>query len=170
MVYSYRSALVDQTERALWSVKNVMDCIPDTLWERPYCGMPLWKHLYHMLHSLDQWFINPEVYTDPPFHLPGLNDLDTPSPTPLSRQTLEDYFETVSNKIRGYLASLREEDLLCCPPHSGDSRFLLILAQHRHLHTHLGVLMGFIIAETGKWPRVLGLRDAFPTQTYDPFF
>ena len=54
MVYSYRSALVDQTERALWSVKNVMDCIPDTLWERPYCGMPLWKHLYHMLHSLDQ--------------------------------------------------------------------------------------------------------------------
>ena len=89
MVYSYRSALVDQTERALWSVKNVMDCIPDTLWERPYCGMPLWKHLYHMLHSLDQWFINPEVYTDPPFHLPGLNDLDTPSPTPLSRQTLE---------------------------------------------------------------------------------
>lgn len=127
MVYSYRSALVDQTERALWSVKNVMDCIPDTLWERPYCGMPLWKHLYHMLHSLDQWFINPEVYTDPPFHLPGLNDLDTPSPTPLSRQTLEDYFETVANKIRGYLASLREEDLLCCPPHSGDSRFLLIL-------------------------------------------
>ena len=71
MVYSYRSALVDQTERALWSVKNVMDCIPDTLWERPYCGMPLWKHLYHMLHSLDQWFINPEVYTDPPFHLPA---------------------------------------------------------------------------------------------------
>jgi hypothetical protein len=25
-------------------------------------GMPIWKHLYHTLHSLDRWFINPEKY------------------------------------------------------------------------------------------------------------
>ncbi len=23
------------------------------------CDMPIWKHVYHMLHSIDQWYINP---------------------------------------------------------------------------------------------------------------
>ena len=26
------------------------------------CGMPVWKHAYHMLHSCDQWFISPFEY------------------------------------------------------------------------------------------------------------
>jgi hypothetical protein len=24
------------------------------------CDLPVWKHVYHMLHSCDQWFINPK--------------------------------------------------------------------------------------------------------------
>lgn len=35
------------------------------------CDMPIWKHVYHMLHSCDQWFINPNEYTEPDFHEPG---------------------------------------------------------------------------------------------------
>lgn len=49
----------DQTIRALWEVKNVIDCVSDELWDKAYCQMPLWKHIYHTLHSLDLWFINP---------------------------------------------------------------------------------------------------------------
>ena len=41
----------EQTIRALWEVRNVIDCVPDELWNREYCGMPCWKHIYHMLHS-----------------------------------------------------------------------------------------------------------------------
>ena len=31
------------------------------------CGMPIWKHAYHALHSCDRWFINPDRYAEPPF-------------------------------------------------------------------------------------------------------
>ena len=47
------------TVRALWEMQNVMDCIPDELWDTCYGGAPLWQHVYHTLHHLDQWFINP---------------------------------------------------------------------------------------------------------------
>ena len=30
----------EQTRRALWEVKNVIDCVPDDLWDRLYCDMP----------------------------------------------------------------------------------------------------------------------------------
>lgn len=30
----------EQTIRALWEVRNVIDCVPDELWNREYCGMP----------------------------------------------------------------------------------------------------------------------------------
>lgn len=43
------------------------------------CDMPVWKHAYHMLHSCDQWFINPNEYEEPPFHVPNLNSLDVSS-------------------------------------------------------------------------------------------
>lgn len=45
--------ITDQTSRALWEVKNIIDCVPDELWNKEYCEMPCWKHIYHMLHSLD---------------------------------------------------------------------------------------------------------------------
>lgn len=48
----------EQTNRALWEVQNVIDCVPEKLWNRAYCDMPCWKHIYHMLHSLDLWYIN----------------------------------------------------------------------------------------------------------------
>lgn len=47
----------DQTLRTLWSLNNVIDCIPESYWEKEYCEMHLWKHVYHTLHSLDKWYI-----------------------------------------------------------------------------------------------------------------
>ena len=56
---SLSAVIRDQTERALWEVKNVIDCVPDALWDRLCCDAPLWQHIYHMLHSLDLWLVNP---------------------------------------------------------------------------------------------------------------
>lgn len=61
--HTLSAILQDQTARALWEVKNVIDCVPDSLWNNLYCGMPCWKHIYHMLHSLDVWMINPRIPT-----------------------------------------------------------------------------------------------------------
>lgn len=161
---SYLDIIRDQTERALWEVQNVMDCIPDDLWNRQYCHMPMWKHVYHMLHSLDLWFINPrdKDFREPLFHVRDLNSLDIPSGKELTREELTGYYASIKTKIFSYLQDLHPEDLLQRPSGCEYTRFTLILAQHRHLHSHMGMIMGFIIDDTGLWPRVIGLEQDIP--------
>ena len=68
--------MADQTEVLLRNVGTTLrTCQPG----RSLYGQPMWKHVYHMLHSLDQWFINPMKYDEPSFHRPGLNSLDETS-------------------------------------------------------------------------------------------
>lgn len=169
----YLAIIKDQTERALWEVKNVIDCIPDSLWNKHYCGMPTWKHVYHMLHSLDLWFINPrdKAFTEPPFHVRDLNNLDVPSEKELTRDDLVIYCSSIKEKILNYLRTIQEDSLLQQPADCEYARFTLILAQHRHLHSHMGMIMGFIINATGLWPRVVGLEQNIPAdETYDKYF
>lgn len=169
---SYMDVIRDQTARSLWSLNNVMDAIPDSCWERRYCDMPLWKHIYHTLHSLDQWYINPFVYSEPDFHVDGLNSLELDSGNIcLTRETLKAYAGQVERKIEDYLRTLEDAKLLDRPEKSEMyTRFHFILAQHRHLDMHIGMLMGYVIAGEGRWPRVMGLMDAFPSGEYDPYF
>lgn len=159
---SLAAVIRDETDRALWEVENVVACVPDALWEKCYCDAPLWKHIYHMLHSLDQWYINPRVYTEPSFHETDLNDLDAVSEKRLSREEIGLYYGAVKAKIAAYNAALTDETLLQRPERCEWTRFTLILAQHRHLHSHMGMLMGFLIEDTGKWPKTLGLTHPIP--------
>lgn len=161
----------EQTNRALWEVQNIIDCVPDEMWNKKYCDMPCWKHIYHMLHSLDLWFINPKDknYQESSVHEKGLNSLDTASNKVLSRKEIEAYFSNIQEKIRLYIAVLKDEQLLEYPENCDYCRFTLILAQFRHLHSHMGMLMGFVIADTGLWPRVLGLENPFPGAEYNKY-
>ncbi len=164
--------IVNQTRRALWEVKNVIDCVPDELWDKKYCEMPCWKHIYHMLHSLDLWYINPrdKDYTEPDIHEKDLNNLDAISCRCLSKEEINSYFFATEKKIEAYVAALSDEELSTKPQDCEYDRFTLILAQFRHLHSHMGMIMGFIIADTGLWPRVLGLEKPFPVGEYDKYF
>jgi len=162
----------DQTYRALWEVKNVIDCVPDELWNKAYCEMPCWKHIYHMLHSLDLWFVNPgdKDYTEPDIHEKELNSLDVIPSKYLLREEINHYFSDIDIKIKTYLSQLTDDQLLDSPPDCEYNRFTLILAQFRHLHSHMGMIMGFIIDDTGLWPRVLGLENSFPIEEYQRYF
>lgn len=166
---NYVKIIEDQANRALWEAGNVIDCIPERMWDKHYCDMPVWKHIYHMLHSLDQWYINPAVYEQPLCHKDNLNNLDDPSESAITRETIKHYIKTIKDKIADYNRNLTDEQLLQTPENCEWTRFTLILAQHRHLHSHMGMLMGFIIAETGRWPRVLGLVHDIPGDGYDMF-
>ena len=161
----------DQTNRALWEVKNVIDCVSDKIWNTIYCDMPCWKHIYHMLHSLDLWFINPNDpnYQEPSIHEKDLNNLDIVSDKILSREELDTYFTVIEKKIRGYVSELTDQHLLEYPIACDYCKFTLILAQFRHLHSHMGMIMGFIIRDTGLWPRVLGLENPFPEGDYEKY-
>lgn len=163
--------ITEQTKRALWEVKNVIDCVPDELWDKEYCQMPCHKHIYHMLHSLDLWYINPrdKDFTEPDIHEKDLNNLDVVSEKTLSRKEIDHYFLAIQEKIQGYLSHLTDSELLSHPSNCEYTRFTLILAQFRHLHSHMGMLMGFIIDDTGLWPRVLGLEHPFPKGEYTKY-
>ena len=161
----------EQTNRALWEVRNVIDCVPDELWNKKYCDMPCWKHIYHMLHSLDLWFINPKDsnYQEPDIHEKDLNNLDAASMKMLSRDEIDSYLLSIEITIQTYLSELTDSQLLEYPSGCDYCKFTLILAQFRHLHSHMGMIMGFIIDDTGLWPRVLGLENPFPEGDYDKY-
>lgn len=101
------------------------------------------------LHSLDQWYINPRVYIQPSFHEKDLNNLDVQSNKRLTREDIGRYFDMLKRKITDYNDELTDNILLQKPEKCEWTRFTLILAQHRHLHSHMGMLMGFIIKDTG---------------------
>ena len=163
--------LREQTERALWEVGNVLDCLNDALWDAIYCDAPAWQHAYHMLHSLDRWYINPADYQPAMPFREGLADLDQPpiAGERLSRADLKAYEGRIAEKLRAYLDGLTDDALSQCPPQCDRTRLSLIVAQMRHLHSHLGMLMGFIIRDTGRWPTVLGAMLPFPTERYDRY-
>lgn len=163
-------AIKDQTLRTLWSLNNVIDSIPDSYWEKEYYEMPLWKHVYHTLHSLDKWYINPLVYDEPAFHSENLNDLDVKTDGFLSRELIKQYYIQIKDKILSYLDGINDDKLLETPEKCPYTRFHLILAQHRHLDMHIGMIMGYIIGGEGLWPRVLGLQTDIPEGEYTKYF
>jgi len=121
------------------------------------CGMPIWKHCYHVLHSLDQWYINPKEYEHPPFHTENLNSLDIASKEVLSREQLLAYLQSIKEKITAYLNTLNDEMLYEIPNGCEQNRLGLIMSQFRHFHAHLGNINATTIIETNKWPRVVGI-------------
>ena len=163
--------ITEQTKRALWEVKNVIECVPDEIWDKKYCDMPCWKHVYHMLHSLDLWYINPNDnnFRELLIHEPNLNNLDKVSYKKLSKKEIASYFSDIEEKITLYLSGLTDDELLDYPPNCKYCKFTLILAQFRHLHSHMGMIMGFIIDDSGLWPKVLGLEQPFPQGKYNKY-
>ena len=100
---------------------------------------------------------------------PRLEDLAIYPATRLTRRQIYEYFHTIKAKLSLYLTALHDEDLLQRPAGCQWVRFTLILAQYRHLHLHLGMLMGFVLAVTGLTPRTLELGEEIPTGPYDPY-
>ena len=90
----------------------------------------------------------------------------TPQPTWTAARLMT---TTIKAKLSLYLTSLHDEDLLQRPENCTWTRFTLILAQFRHWHLHLGMLMGFVQADTGLCPRTLPPSTDIPTGPYDPY-
>ena len=162
------------TKRALWETENLMKCIPDDLWEKRYDDIPMWKYVYHMLFSMDRWYINPGdvSYREPSFlteHLADLNVVPDAGEC-ISRAQLEEYFLSVRKKIETYLESLTDQELDEKPEGCDMTRFRLILGQFRHWHRHMGIVYGFIIEDCRKWPYVLNMLGEYPRDSMPNFY
>ena len=161
------------TGRALWETENLIKCIPEELWYKRYDGIPMWKYLYHTLYSMDRWYINPydSSYQDPAFHLDTLANLNViPKDEYLDRKQLENYFYQVQDKIQNYIDTLEDSALTENPENCDISRFRLILGQIRHWHRHMGIIYGFIIEDTGKWPYVLNMNGEYPEEPMPNYY
>ena len=100
----------------------------------------------------------------------NLNNLDVVSDRHLERAEIDAYYFQIRGKTEEYVRSLKDGRLLEKPEGCEYTKFTLILAQFRHLHTHMGMIMGFIVAETGLWPRVAGLEGVILQGEYDKYF
>lgn len=161
------------TKRALWETENLLACIPDELWEKRYDAIPMWKYVYHMLYSMDRWYINPNdpSYTDPEFHIAGLNDLNViPKEESISKEQMTDYYKSIEAKINHYIDALQDEGLSEMPDGCAMSRFRLILGQIRHWHRHMGLIYGFLVEDTGKWPYVLNMCGEYSDEPMPNYY
>jgi uncharacterized damage-inducible protein DinB len=111
-------------------------------------GWPIGEQVYHLLHSLDQWLINPYHYEEPP-----------QQPQPSSKQALVDYSRMVQAKITDFLGTLDDQALSEYPKDCTFTRLELILGQHRHLMYHIGLIHGCLRSQTGHSPKFIGLSD-----------
>ncbi len=147
----------EQTEILFKNASKTIQAVDDDLLGLECAGLPLWQHLYHTLHSLDQWFINPRIYSEPRFHESGSNSLSAPHPGFIAKQSLSEYFEIIRAKVSDYLDSLTDEDIANEPDRSEYTRLALIMAQSRHFMYHIGFIHSCIKSLTGKWPEYAGI-------------
>jgi hypothetical protein len=154
----------EQTRILLQNIDETLAWLSDESLGELLGGIALGQHAYHMLHSLDQWFMNPFRYVEPAFHEAGLNSMDRPASKRLAQAELMAYFATIKSKLGQYLDQLSDEALAQNPEGSPFSRLTLVLAQYRHLMYHIGVLHCWAVQNTGKWPKWIGLSPPIPGQ------
>jgi hypothetical protein len=139
------------------NTKLTLYLISDEQYQLMLGKFPIWKHLYHCLHSLDQWFINPNDYQEPSFHVENLNSLINKTEKKLTKIDLIKYFNQVAIKINNYLLNLNDNLLLEKPINCDFNKISLIVGQVRHASYHIGFVHSFIYQLTGKWIDFTGM-------------
>ncbi len=125
------------------------------------CGAPLWRWVYHALHSADKWFSNPFIYREPPFHEDGLDDPQHPAKTVLTDEQLLNYLDLIQEKTLAYLDTLTDDMLYEKPEKCTYTRMELVLRQFRHLSFHTGMLNGQTAVATGLFPMWVSQTDKY---------
>jgi hypothetical protein len=120
-------------------------------------GWPIGEQLYHLLHSLDQWFVNPYDYEEPSWLGQDLKSSSGSTGRKLSKIELMAYYTSIKSKIEHYLGTLDDQSLKDYPKDCKFARLELILGQYRHLMYHIGLIHGCLRSETGRSPEYIGL-------------
>lgn len=126
------------------------------------------RYIFHYLHSMDRFFINPIDYVyegEKLFGIPeSLSVIDpkragyeSDTSIVISREQLTAYFEHVKSKIERYFDTLTADMLLEKPEECEYTRLELILAQFRHLMWHVGVSSAITFNAKHEWNDFTGL-------------
>lgn len=126
------------------------------------------RYIFHYLHSMDRFYINPMDYVyegEKLFGIPeNLSVIDPKregyekdSSIVISREQLLKYLDYVKAKIDAYFERLTVAELLEKPSGSDYTRLELILAQFRHMMWHVGVSSAITFNSKKEWNRFTGL-------------
>lgn len=147
---------------------NIEDQIRVADLEKVFDGVNGSRYIFHNLHSMDRFFINPIDYVyegEKLFGIPEnlsviatdregyVDDISIVIP----REKLLAYFEYVKNKIEAYFESLPAEALLQKPEGCEYTRLELILAQFRHQMWHVGLSSAITFEGKNIWNKFTGL-------------
>ncbi len=151
----------EQTEILYANLEVILKTVKESeLHDQNICDWPLGEQVYHLLHSLDQWFINPTQYVESPLALQK-----SEANAKLSSTDLVEYYNSVKTKISKYLESLDVGSLSQRPTDCRFSRLALILGQYRHFMYHIGLIHGCLRMHTGgNSPEYFGLGPPIKTR------
>ena len=147
---------------------NIRDQIEVAELEAVFDGVNGSRYIFHNLHSMDRFFINPVNYEYEGEKLFGISENLSVISTAregyvedtsivISREKLLAYFEYVKNKIEKYLDGLTAEELLQKPEGCEYTRFELILGQFRHQMWHVGLSSAITFEGKKIWNEFTGL-------------
>jgi len=155
-------AIIDgQTQILFVNAEDTLNAIgEEQLYDTAICDWPLGEQVYHALHSLDQWFINPNSYEEPPV---AARKAEAGR---LSKTELFNYYRYVRAKIGVYIKKLDDEMLAERPPGCQFTRLALALGQHRHFMYHIGLIHGCLrVHSGGQNPPYTGLGPSIKPVT-----
>ena len=147
---------------------NVRDQIQMADLETVFDGENNSRYIFHYLHSLDRFFINPCDYVyegEKLFGIPeNLSIIDSKregyvadASIVIEREKLLAYLDYVEEKINLYFETLTADELVQKPKGCDYSRLELILAQFRHLMWHVGLTSAITFSTKGEWNHFTGL-------------
>ena len=148
---------------------NIRDQIEVAELEAVFDGVNGSRYIFHNLHSMDRFFINPMSYVyegEKLFDIPeNLSVIATEregyvadTSIVISREKLLEYFEYVKNKIEKYLDHLTAEELLQKPEGCEYTRLELILGQFRHQMWHVGLSSANTFENKKIWNKFSGMN------------
>ncbi len=127
------------------------------------------RFLFHMIHSMDKYFINPYDYDySEVYSLIGIDENYSiisesregyipDDGFVIPREKLIQYMDYVKEKIDKYLSGLSTEDLSEKPENCPYTRLQMILAQYRHSMFHSGMSEIATYDSTDEWLNYTGL-------------
>ena len=127
------------------------------------------RYIFHYLHSLDRFFINPMDYVYEGERLFGIPEnlsvidpkregYESDSSKVISREQLLSYLDYIKAKVDAYFERLTAADLIQKPDGCEYTRLELILAQFRHMMWHVGVSSAITFSSKKEWNDFTGLK------------
>ena len=148
---------------------NIKDQIEAADLEAIFDGVNGSRYIFHNLHSMDRFFINPVTYVyegEKLFGIPeNLSVISTEregyvadTSIVIPREKLLAYFDFVKNKIEKYFDELTAQALLQKPEGCEYTRLELILGQFRHQMWHVGLSSAITFEGKKIWNEFTGLN------------